>query len=364
MDAAEEGNFFTHVEIESVRNLGTEYFVEFCRDYQKMKRLELWNVTLTAETFDESDGSGDPPTHLKHLSLKDVCFKSVRAATVFESLAGDLGLKSLELGRVTIREGDDRLGNDMDRDINVDDLTTHGLEDEPEEDDDDEDEDDYDDEDDDEDDVDNDNNERFYGTDWYWPYDPEMSSRIVTKLLKPSVEQLSLTRLCRNSHFQAAMEAVQSSVMNLSVDIQRHVHAKLSILSLMIRGAVQLNHLQLRNLSYRPWLRPEPEFFQDVAACTTMTSVQLIRVHSQAVTQLEAIVKRNVELAHFVANPSTFSTDAVLRLVGHFANTTFSNSPSVLYLLARGMPAAISFDKSNKDSSLTEPKQKKLKASL
>ena len=249
LEAAKKGGI-AKIFIQSVRNLNTEYFVHFCRSHKKLKSFKVWNVSMTAQTFDECDGSGDPLLHLKQLSLRDICFRSVRAATLFENLAGDMKLVGLELGKITIRDGDDDgLGNDMDRDDDDFD-PTHGLEDAPEAADvggaggnDDEDDNGADDE----DDVDNDSNERFYGTDFYWPYDPKMSSRIVTKLIKPSVEELYLTRMCRKTHFQAALKAAKNSVIYLWVDVHRSLPWKRRTLANAVRDVHQLHSLRVRN---------------------------------------------------------------------------------------------------------------------
>ena len=339
LEAAKAGGI-CQVDIESVRNLSAEYFVQFCRNHKTLESLTVWNVSMTAQTIDECDGSGDLPTHLKQFSLRDICFRSVRAATLFESLAGDMTLVGLELGKITIRDGDDDgLGNIMDRNISTEALT-HGLEDEPDEDGNggggDDDEDDY--GADDEDDVDNASNERFYGTDFYWPYDPKMSSRIVTKLLKPSVEELYLTRVCRKTHFKAALKATKTSIINLWVDVQRHKRAKLTILAHMIRRSVKLELLLLRNLARRPWLLPKPVFFYDVAACPTLTNIQLVRFHSMADRQLQEFVMRNQELAVFLENPNAYPARSKKILARSLTRT---NCPLGLAMLTRGVPAVM-----------------------
>ena len=73
------------------------------------------------------------------------------------------------------------------------------------------------------------------------------------------------------------------------------------------------------------------------------------------------IATRNRTLARFVANPSTFpSSDAMRSLMNQFANN--NNCPSGRFMLARGLPEAIAFDKiQSKDSFVTEPKRKKQK---
>ena len=190
--------------------------------------------------------------------------------------------------------------------------------------------------------------------------DPDIISHIVTKLIQPSVEHLYLERMCRRKHFHAAMKAGKASVLNLSVDVQSYTDAKLEILTRMIRGMVQLNSLTIRNLTRHPYLRPGPAFFQDMTVCATLTRVQLLRFHSKSAAKLQAIATRNSELARFVANPSSIcpTADAMLSLVRQFSET---DCPSGLYLLARALPAVISFDKIHSKDASPKPKQKKQK---
>jgi hypothetical protein len=153
------------------------------------------------------------------------------------------------------------------------------------------------------------------------------------------------------------MKAGKSSVVNLWVAVQRHKHTKLSILARMIRGAIKLNKVTLRNLARSPWLRPERAFFQRVAANSTLTRMELVRMHSKAVARLQGIATRNTELARFVASPSTYPIDAVLSLANQFSN---DHCPTGLYVLARSFPEVIAFDKiQSKDSAETETKLKK-----
>jgi hypothetical protein len=421
--AAQQGEI-CHISIGFLDYLPVEWFVNYCRNHKKLESLDLMEVSFIAD--DEDGGTGvsykrsdnnnnnnnnidalDPPsafTSLKTLSLRNISFNSTRASSIFEQFGEDLRLSSLTLGRI-----DDSCGiEEMDYDTFDDMDNMDYIEDEPEKNDDDDSRKQAktdleqwmsatDSSDDDEIDVRADNANDSERTDRAPvgketipdpdddsvdekkhkedddepeyenecdndcnPIDPEITGRIVAKLIKPSVEHLYFTSLCRKKHFKAAMESGKSSVVHLWVNFYRRKHFKLTSLARMIQGAVQLNHLTLRNLAYRPWLRPEPAFFQDVAACATLTHVRLDRFHSKAAAQLQGIVSRNCELARFVANPSTCPIDAMLNLVSQFSDTY---CPSGLYMLARGLPEMIAFDKIKSKNSSTEPKLKKQKVS-
>ena len=387
--AAHQGGIH-HLQIVTARHLPVAWLVNHCC-CGALESLHLWNVSLSDNNNHsgttgvaalpmnqnhDDDNDDLPPdsiapvttnttSTLNQLALRDICFETTRAAAMFEqTLAEHVAVASLELCKITIRYRDeDKGGNRHDLDDHAYDIDD--FEDDPEKEIDDDD-------DDDEEEMEQGkceyNADGFSDDDHEWSdsssssssistssrsidtsssssrsNQTDITSRIVAKLVKPSVEQLSLTRLCRTKHFQIAMELGKGSVINLWVALQHEQHPKLQMLAgMMIRDAVQLNNLTLRNLAHRPWLRPDAAFFHNVTACTTLTRLQLMRLHSKAVSQLQNIVTRNTELARFMATPTTFMIEARWNLVSQFATT---NCPTGLYLLTRALPAVIPFDK-------------------
>ena len=153
-----------------------------------------------------------------------------------------------------------------------------------------------------------------------------------------SVEELYLTRMCRKTHFQAALKAAKNSVIYLWVDVQRHKRAKLTILANMIRRSVKLQSLKLCNMSRSPWLLPKPAFIYGVAACATLTSIELERFHSRADMQLQVFVMRNQELEVFLENPDSYPARSKQILARCLIQT---NCPLGLAMLTRGVPAVL-----------------------
>ena len=65
----------------------------------------------------------------------------------------------------------------------------------------------------------------------YGIHDTEITVRIVTKLIQPTVQQLSLTRLCLKAHFRVAMQSAKDSVIRLCVALQHNQCSKLKMLA-------------------------------------------------------------------------------------------------------------------------------------
>ena len=90
---------------------------------------------------------------------------------------------------------------------------------------------------------------------------------------------------------------------------------------------------------------PPPQFLQAVDACATVTTIEVQDVDPftffspELKQQLEAIARRNRELARLVANPSAFPMSRLPSLM-----LQLGNCPTGRYMLARCLPGMVSFE--------------------
>ena len=127
--------------------------------------------------------------------------------------------------------------------------------------------------------------------------------RIVSELLKPSVEVLCLHSICRSE----AMDAIEA--------------------------CATVTQIQMSSTVTRGYFSPD-----DVQQ------------------KLQSIAMRNLELAHFVANPPGYPLQELLKLLSQF-----DSIPTGRYMLACGLIGIPSFFKTDEstESALARPKKKK-----
>ena len=166
----------------------------------------------------------------------------------------------------------------------------------------------------------------------------------------PSVKELTLYSECGIAHFYAALDAGMATVTRLSVffthlEDENETAKKLEYLTRMIRGAVQLNSLNIHKHNSRYPLNPPRQLFEALEACASVTEIRNDDERHdftgpEVQQQLRQITARNSNLGQFVANPSTFPNAKLLTLMRQF-----NDCPSGLYLLTRRLPEAFSFQK-------------------
>ena len=274
------------------------FLMEFCHDNSNLKVLELDIMKFTdAQVVADPSGGTAFTMNLDKLGLTHVEFKTSTAATNFAHWLSHMKVSDMELGRLFPRM--EEMGQNVEFDEDI-----------------------------------------------------LLTKRSVSGFTMPSVEQLTLYHWCGIKHFQAALDAGMTTVKRLTVQLAEYsvdgATEKLESLTRMIRGAVKLNSLTIRNRHYNRLSAPR-QFFQDLDACASVTEIHLNKddfnphdFTESEERQLRRITTRNIELGHFVANPSTFPKTKLLTLMRQF-----NKCPTGLYLLTLRLPEVFSFEKGN-----------------
>ena len=122
--------------------------------------------------------------------------------------------------------------------------------------------------------------------------------------------------------------------------------ALLRILSALLKPSVQELTVDPDCLS---------EAMEVIEACTTVLQIHCHGGTAEAQQKVQTIATRNRALARFSANPHVFPTAYVLELLSQC-----DRCPTERYLLARHLPAVISFEElQTRDSVATNPKKRK-----
>ena len=293
-----------HLRGESLNYMPIEFMVEFCHDNRHLNVLELENVCFTHNVEEGvSPAAASDPTllTLDELFLSEVQFANPTIATSFFSLAQATSVSALGIGNIICRREDDEVGGE------------------------------------------------YYGYD-----DSDLTSRIVSELVKPSVQRLSLRHNCQIHHFQAALNTETGtflSELDASIDCDfADALAKVNMLRRFMSDAVQLQHLTVfANPQTVPLLR---SLVETLEACTTITRLEVGNNGYQdddsnysvddkdgkVVQQLRRVTARNERLAQFIANPNTYRNDQLLNLMRQF-----DNCPTGRYRLACSLPGVFSF---------------------
>jgi hypothetical protein len=182
------------------------------------------------------------------------------------------------------------------------------------------------------------------------------SARIVSELVKPSVQRLSLRNNCQLQHFQAALSAQTGTFLSeLDVFIEcsfSRAREKVDVLRRFIGDAVQLQNLTIiTNPQAAQLFR---SLVETLEACTTITRLEVGREGNQGnnrtyvgdedvtnvVQQLRRFAARNEQLALFRASPNTYPNDQLLDLMRQF-----DNCPTGRYRLACSLPGVFTFQR-------------------
>ena len=164
-----------------------------------------------------------------------------------------------------------------------------------------------------------------------------LTTRIVSNLMLPLVEELALASYCSLAHVGAALEAGKTKLTDLAVwlsDTLEDNRSKLALLARLVNTTGQLNSLMIGARGVVPEASKR-SLFQAIDACTTITEIQVDTREPQLFgpeerQQLHGFARRNRELRRFRENPSAYPSCNLLPLV-----TLLENRDSDRYELVR-----------------------------
>ena len=297
---------FAYLKLESMDPLPMEFMVEICHNNRHLNVLELKSVSFTSNNGEEvsSVGIATPKLTLDKLILDEIFFENLTMTSKFANLAHATNVSALELGNIIcLRDASQWWGGDDDKRYDV----------------------------------------------------MEVTSRIVSELVKPSVQHLQLLDDCEAHDFEAALSARTGTFLiklfvSICDDDDDDALQKVDALRRFISDAVQLQRLTIfANHLTASWLR---RLVGTMEAFTTITRIEVIihggprryrtalgdEENANVVQQLRRCAARNKRLALFRASPNTYPNDQLLDLL-----LQLDKSPTGRFQLVRSLPEILSF---------------------
>jgi hypothetical protein len=279
-------------------SLPMEFLFEFCHDNRHLIVLELENVSFTSDYGEEVSTVrfANTPLAVEEFILNQVIFDNLTMTSNFANLVHAMGVSALSLGTLICWNENDEGG------------VLH------------------------------------------------VAMRIVSELVKPSVQQLKLLDSCKMHYFQAALSAGTAAfLIELNVSIECYVAeatSKVYVLRRFIGEAVQLQSLAIFPNHLTVFLLRS--LVETLEACSTITRIEVGNYDAEGVPQVQPIAARdadivlqfrqiaarNDKLAQFMASPNTYSKDQLLDLLQQF-----DHCPTGRYRLARTLPEVFNFQR-------------------